>query len=322
MKAMITNQYGTSNVLQQMEVPVPVHRSNEVLIKIHATTVNRTDTGFLSGLPKLVRLFTGLLRPKHQILGNEFAGEIVAVGNDVQSFQIGDRVFGYNDQRFGAHAEYIAMPANGNMATIPPRFSYQEAAPLTEGAHYALCDLRAAKIKPGQHILINGATGAIGSAAVQLAKHFGAHVTATCTTAHLDLVKKLGADVVIDYTTTDFTQLNLQVDLVFDAVGKSSFGQCKRLLKSKGIYVSTELGAGGENVWLAIIKKFTSGKRVLFPIPSINQNDVIFLQQLAATGTFKPVIDRIYSFEQIPESYDHAISGTKIGNLVITVNKT
>lgn len=319
MKAMITNQYGTSNVLQQMEVPVPVHRTSEVLIKIHATTVNRTDTGFLCGLPKLVRLFTGLLRPKHNILGNEFAGEIAAVGSDVKTFQTGDRVFGYNDARFGAHAEYIAMPANGNMATIPPNFSHQEAAPLAEGAHYALCDLRAAKIQAGQNILINGATGAIGSAAVQLAKYFGAHITATCATAHLELVKNLGADVVIDYTTTDFTQLNSTFDLVFDAVGKSSFGQCKRLLKAKGIYVSTELGAGGQNVWLAIIKKFTGGKRVLFPIPSINQNDVIFLQHLAASGKFKPVIDRIYSFEEIPEAYDYAFTGQKTGNVVIKI---
>lgn len=319
MKAAVYTQYGPPEVARLAEVEKPVPKDNEVLIRIHASTVNRTDCGFRSAEYFIVRFFSGLFRPKNPILGCEFAGEIEAVGTHVSAFKPGDKVFGFNDTKFGGHAEYLTLPEDSAMATIPEKLSYTEAAPITEGAHYALCNLRAAKLERGQRILINGATGAIGSAAVQLSKHFGAEVTAVCSTPHVDLVKSLGADVVIDYTREDFTRLDKQFDIVFDAVGKSSFGKCKPLLKNKGIYMSTELGYLSQNPFLAIITPLLGGKKVLFPLPSISKEDVLFLKNLVETGEFKPVIDRIYPLEQIVEAYRYVETGMKTGNVVITV---
>lgn len=319
MKAIIYTQYGPPEVARLAEIEKPGPKDNEVLIRIHATTVNRTDCGFRSAEYFIVRLFSGLLRPKNPILGCEFAGEIEAVGKNVSMFKPGDKVFGFNDTKFGGHAEYLTLPEDSAMATMPEKLSFAEAAPITEGAHYALCNLRAAKLERGQQILVNGATGAIGSAAVQLSKHFGAHVTAVCSTPHVALVRSLGADEVIDYTQQDFTRLNKQFDIVFDAVGKSSFGKCKPLLKSKGIYMSTELGYMSQNPFLAIITPLMGGKRVLFPLPTISKQDVIFLKELVETGRFKPVIDRTYPLEQIAEAYRYVETGMKTGNVVIEV---
>jgi len=302
-----------------MEVDKPVPKDNEVLIKVYAATVNRTDCGFRSAEYFIVRFFSGLLRPKNRTLGNEFAGEIEAIGKDVTSFNIGDKVFGYNDTKFGAHAEYMTMAENEAITTMPGNLTYEEAAPIAEGGHYALCDIRAAKIKSGQNILIYGATGAIGSAAVQLVKYFGAKVTAACDTKNVELVKSLGADVVIDYTKQDFTKADQTFDFVFDAVGKSSFGQCKPLLNRKGIYISTELGKNSENIFLALITPIFGGKKVLFPIPTISKEDVIFLKELVETDKYKPVIDRRYTLEQIVEAYKFVETGQKTGNVVITL---
>ncbi|HCY40557.1 MAG TPA: NAD(P)-dependent alcohol dehydrogenase [Prolixibacteraceae bacterium] len=319
MKAIIHTRYGPPEVLQLAEVPKPTPKTSEVLIKVHATTVNRTDCGFRSAEYFISRFFSGLFRPKNQILGNEFAGEIVETGSSVTSFQLGARVFGFNDQTFGAHAEYMVMAENGSMATIPDGLSYEEAAPITEGGHYALCDIRAAKVSPGQKVLVNGATGAIGSAAVQLCRHFGAEVTAVCATPHLELVKSLGAKTVIDYTKEDFTKIDNRFDFVFDAVGKSSFSQCKPILKSNGIYISTELGKGGQNPFLALITPLFGGKKLLFPLPTISKQDVIFLKELVETGQFKPVIDRSYPLEQMVEATKYVETGQKTGNVVIII---
>lgn len=239
---------------------------------------------------------------------------------NVKSFQPGDRVFGYNDITFGAHAEYMVMAEDGPVATMPAGLTFEEAAPITEGCHYALCDIRAAKVSPGQKVLVNGATGAIGSAAVQLCRYYGAEVTAVCATQHLELVRVLGAKTVIDYTKEDFTKIGDRFDFVFDAVGKSSFGQCKPILKSKGIYISTELGKGGQNPFLALITPVLGGKKLLFPIPIISKEDVIFLKELVETGQYKPVIDRYYSLEQIVEATRYVESGQKIGNVVIKID--
>lgn len=319
MKAIICTQYGPPEVARLAEVEKPVPKDNEVLIKIHATTVNRTDCGFRSAEYFIVRFFSGLFKPNNPILGCEFAGEIETVGKDVSAFKTGDKVFGFNDTKFGGHAEYLTLPADSAIATIPEKISYTEAAPITEGAHYALCNLRAAGLESGQRILINGATGAIGSAAVQLSKYFGATVTAVCNTPNMDLVRSLGADEVIDYTQRDFTQLDQQFDIVFDAVGKSSFGKCKPLLKNKGIYMSTELGYMSQNPFLAIITPLLGGKRVLFPLPTISRQDVVFLKELVESGRFRPVIDRTYPLEQIVEAYRYVETGMKTGNVVITV---
>jgi NADPH:quinone reductase-like Zn-dependent oxidoreductase len=319
MKAIVYTKYGPPEVAQLKEVEMPVMKDNEVLIKIYAATVNRTDCGFRSANYFIVRFFAGLVYPKFKRLGNEFAGKIEAVGKNVQSFKPGDNVFGYDDKNFGAHAAYKVMAADDCITTMPANMTYEQAAPITEGSHYALCDIRAAKITGGQNILINGATGAIGSAAVQLVKYFGAKVTAVCDTKNIDLIKSLGADSVIDYTKDDFTQLNEVFDVVFDAVGKSSYGKCKRLLKKDGIYMSTELGYMSQNPFLALITPLLGGKKVLFPIPTISKEDVLFLKELVVTGKFKPVIDRHYPLEQIVDAYTYVETGQKIGNVVITV---
>lgn len=319
MRAAVNTKYGPPDIVSVMEVDKPVPGDHEVLIKIFATTVNRTDCGFRSAEYFISRFWSGLLKPKNQVLGNEFAGVIESIGKDVKAFKIGDEVFGYNDSSFGAHAEYIKIPEDGAVTTMPGNMSFEEAAPITEGAHYALCDIRAAKLKSGQQILINGATGAIGSAAVQLAKYFGAEVTAVCHTKHVELVRSLGAKLVIDYTKEDFTKLDQTFDVIFDAVGKSSFGKCKLLLKPKGVYMSTELGYMSQNPFLALVTPLTGGKKVLFPIPTINKNDLIFLKELVEEGHFKPVIDRSYSLDQIVDAYRYVETGQKTGNVIITL---
>ncbi|MFM9911658.1 MAG: NAD(P)-dependent alcohol dehydrogenase [Chitinophagaceae bacterium] len=319
MKAIVYTKYGPPEVAKLCEVEKPIPNDNEVLIKIHAATVNRTDCGFRSANYFIVRFFAGLIYPKNKILGNEFAGEIEKIGKNIQTFKQGDKVFGYDDRKFGAHAGYKVIKEDGSLTTMPANCAYNEAAPITEGAHYALCNITAAKIKSGQNILINGATGAIGSAAVQLVKHFGAMVTAVCDTKNLVLVKSLGADTVIDYTKNDFTKLNQLFDVIFDAVGKSSFGKCKPILKKGGIYMSTELGYMSQNPFLALITPLLGGKKVLFPIPTISKKDVIFLKELWETGQYQPVIDRYYPLEQIVDAYRYVETGQKIGNVVITL---
>ena len=321
MRAIIHTQYGPPSVAQLKEIPKPLPADHELLIKVYASTVNRTDAGFRSAEYFISRFWSGLWRPNYQTLGCEFSGVVEATGKGVGLFSVGDKVFGYNDQQFGGHADYMVIHEDACMATIPSNLSFEESAPLTEGGHYALCDLRAAKIAKGQKVLINGATGAIGSAAVQLAKYFGAHVTAVCATPHLELVKSLGADLVIDYTKENFTKQKYRYDLVFDAVGKSSFGKCKSLLNKKGIYISTELGPRYENPFLALFTPWLGGKKVLFPVPTISKADVEFLKQLAEQGHFKPLIDRIYPLEEIVQAYQYVESGQKIGNVVIQLSE-
>jgi NADPH:quinone reductase-like Zn-dependent oxidoreductase len=320
MKAAINTIYGPPEVVQVLEVEKPVQKDNEVLIKVYATTVNRTDCGFRSAEYFISRFFSGLFKPKFKTLGNEFAGVVEAVGKNVRSFSVGDNVFGYNDTTFGAHAQYMAISEDAAIATMPQNIGFYKAAAITEGGHYALCDIRAAKVEAGQNILVNGTTGAIGSAAVQLLKHFGARVTAVCNTKNVELVKSLGADVVIDYTQHDFTKLDERFHFVFDAVGKSSFTKCKQLLHENGIYISTELGKNSANVFLALITALTGGKKVLFPLPSISKADVVFLKELVEAGKFKPVIDRHYKLDDIVEAYRYVETGQKTGNVIIAVD--
>lgn len=329
MKAAVNTNYGSPNVVLQLkEVERPTPKGNEVLIKIYATTVNRTDCGFLRAEPFIVRFFSGLTKPKNTILGNEFAGKIEAVGKDVTSFKVGDKVFGYNDVNFGAHAQYMTMPQDGSLANMPSNMTYLEAAPCTEGVHYALNYIRAAHIRKQQKVLINGATGAIGSAAVQLAKLYGAEITAVSNTKNMQLVKSLGAKSIIDYTKEDFTKLDQTFDVILDTVGNVSFGQWKRLLNPGGVYFSSELGKFWQNPWLALLSLVfgsipgQSCKRVGFPIPKINKEDVVFFKKLIETGKFKLVIDRSYPLEEIVRAYTYVEKGQKTGNVVITVSHT
>ena len=291
----------------------------EVLIKVYASTVNRTDSGFRSAEYFISRFWSGLLRPKYQILGCEFAGIIEEIGQLVTTFKKGDKVFGYNDKSCGGHGEYLSIAETDAITTMPESLSFEEAAAITEGAHYALVDIRAAKVERGENVLVYGATGAIGSAAVQLLKHFGAIVTAVCNTKNVELVKSLGADTVIDYQIQDFTKTENKFKFIFDAVGKSSFKQCKPLLTEKGIYISTELGKNGENIVFALTTALGDGKKLLFPIPSITKLDVIFLKELVQKGEYKPVIDRQYELDQIVDAYKYVESGQKTGNVIIKI---
>ena len=319
MKAAVQTRYGRPDVVQIVEVEKPTPKDNEVLVKVHATTVNRTDCACRAAKPFFMRFFTGLTRPRATVLGNEFAGVVEAVGSGVTAFELGDRVFGYNEGPFGAHAEYLSIPADGSLATMPANVTYAQAAASTEGSHYALAQIRGAKIQSGQDVLVNGATGAIGSAAVQLLKRLGAGVTAVCDTDNVELVRGLGAERVIDYTTQDFTRDDQTYDVVLDSVGKSSFGQCKRLLKPGGIYISSELGPLAQNPLLAVIAPLHSGKKVLFPIPKHDQQMIGYLRELLESGNFTPVIDRTYPLDQIVEAYRYVETGQKTGNVVISI---
>jgi NADPH:quinone reductase-like Zn-dependent oxidoreductase len=320
MKAAVRTRYGPPEVVRIAEVDQPTVTDHEVLVKVHVTTVNRTDCGFRAAKPFIVRFFSGLTRPRVTVLGTEFAGVVEAVGGGVTSFEVGDRVFGYNEGRFGAHAEYLSIPEDGPLATIPANVTYEEAAPSTEGSHYALACITKAKIASGHHVLVNGATGAIGSAAVQILKSLGAVVTAVWGTPHVELVRGLGADRIIDYSAEDFTKDEQRYDVVFDAVGKSSFGRCKRLLKPRGFYLSTDLGPLSQNPILALITPLFGGKKAMMPIPpKYDQELVRHFKEMIESGAFKPVIDRRYPLDLIVEAYRYVETGQKIGNVVISV---
>ena len=319
MKAAVHTRYGPPSVVRILEVAMPVTGPDQVLIKVHATTVNRTDCAYRACKPAALRVVYGPITPKVTILGNEFAGQVVALGDGVTRFALGDRVFGYNEGPFGAHAEYLVMRQDGPLATIPADLGYEQAAPSIEGSHYALSLIRAATIGPGHDVLVNGATGGIGSAVVQLAKGLGATVTGVCGPAHLEVVRGLGADHVIDYTTADFTRSGRGYDVVIDAVGKSSFGACKPVLRTHGIYLSSELGMFWQNPVLALVTPLLRGRKVLFPIPRQNQQLVEYLKGLIESGTFRPLIDRRYPLDEIVDAYTYVDSGQKIGNVVIGV---
>jgi NADPH:quinone reductase-like Zn-dependent oxidoreductase len=320
MKAAVRTRYGPPEVVRIAEVDTPSVGDHDVLVKVHVATVNRTDCGFRAAEPFIVRAFSGLIRPKVTVLGSEFAGEVAAIGGAVTSFEVGDKVFGFNENRFGAHAEYMSIPEDGPLATMPANVTYEEIAPSTEGSHYALSCITKAKIRSGQSVLVNGATGAIGSAAVQILKHVGAVVTAVCDTGNVELVRDLGADRVIDRSLEDFTEDKQTYDVVFDAVGKSSFGRCKRLLEPRGYYLSTDLGPFAQNPILALITPLVGGKRAMMPIPpKYDQGRVRYFMQLIESGAFKPVIDRRYPLDRIVEAYRYVEAGQKIGNVVISV---
>lgn len=319
MKAVVYTKYGSPDVLQFKEVEKPAPKSNEVLIKIRATSVNRTDCGFRKPEYLIVRFVGGLFKPKKTILGSELSGEVEVIGKDVKTFKVGDPVFGLNTSNFGAHAEYICIPEDQSIATKPANMSFNEAAAVCDGAFLALSYIRKIDFTNAPSILINGASGSIGSACVQLAKHFGARITAVCNTKDFELLKSLGADEVIDYTKEDFTATDKRYDVVIDAVGKSSYFRCRRILKPKGIYFSTELGYLSQNVFLALLTPLFGGKKVLFPIPKDSKGDVVFIKELMESGKYKAVIDRIYPFEQIIEATRYVETAQKVGNVVITM---
>jgi NADPH:quinone reductase-like Zn-dependent oxidoreductase len=323
MNAAVYTTYGGPEVVRVVDIDRPTVGHHDVLVRVHVTTVNRTDCGFRAAHPFIVRFFSGLTRPKRTVLGNEFAGVVEATGPHVTAFEVGDRVFGYSEPGFGAHAEYLAMPEDGPITTIPEGLTFEQAAPSTEGSHYAHSLIRAAAITSGHRVIVYGATGAIGSAAVQLLNELGAMVTAVCDTRNVELVTRLGADRVIDYTTTDFTTDEPDYDAVLDAVGKSSFGACRHLLKPRGVYLSTDLGRLLMNPILALVTPLFGGKRVRFPIPKTFDKALVeHLRSLLASGAFKPVVDRTYPLDQIVEAYRYVETGQKVGNVLLLIQPT
>ena len=318
MKAVINTKYGPPEVLQLKEIEKPTPKGDEVLIKINATTVNRTDCATLRAEPFFARFFTGIFKPKNPILGTEFAGIIEAVGKNVSSYQVGDRVFGFDDKGSGSHAQYKTI-SKDKALTKMPNITYEQAAASTEGAYYAYNFINKVNLKNGQKVLVNGATGGIGSAVIQFLKYFGANITAVCNTKDFELVKSLGADKVIDYTKEDFTKDNQKYNYIFDAVGKSSFAKCKPLLQPGGVYMSSELGFMAQNIFFALITPIIGNKKVIFPIPTDLKGSIIFIKMLIEKGKFKTVIDRKYPLEQIVEAYRYVEKGQKVGNVVITV---
>lgn len=320
MKAAVRSKYGSPEVLSIKEFEIPTPKDNEVLIKVYATTVNRTDCGILWARPFLMRFFTGLLKPKLAITGTDFAGQIEAVGSTVTSFKTGEKVMGFcGIQGCGSHAQYLTLPESKAIKAtviIPDNLTYEEAAACLEGAFYAASGLNILKPKAGQKALVNGATGAIGSSYVQFLKYYGVYITAVCSGENIELVKSLGADKLIDFRTEDFTKDNEQYDFVFDAVGKSSFAKCKPLLKKNGIYTSSD---GFINVFLALTTRIVGGKRVVFFPPKNITDGLSFIKELVEKGDFKPVIDRKYLIDKIAEAYTYVASGQKIGNVIITM---
>ncbi|MDH3226846.1 MAG: NAD(P)-dependent alcohol dehydrogenase [Thermoleophilia bacterium] len=319
MRAVVHSRYGPPGVLRIEEVNRPTPKDDEVLVRVHATTVNRTDCGFRKAKPFIVRLFSGILRPKRQILGSELAGEIEAVGAAVTQFARGDRVFGVNADVFGTHAEFVCVQEDAPLAKMPAGMPFDEAAAVCDGAILALTYLRRADLRQGQKILIYGASGSIGTAGVQLAKHIGADVTAVCNTKNIETVRSLGADEVVDYTEEDFTKNGETYDVIFDAVTKTSFGHCRGSLKQGGIFMGTDLGFLGQNPLLALLPRIGT-KRVAFPLPRYTKKDVLFLKGLIESGDYRAVIDRRYPLEHVVDATKYVETEQKTGNVVLTVS--
>ena len=319
-RAAIAERYGTPDVLRFVDLPTPSPAPDEVLVRLHATTVNRTDLGVLTGSPVLARLAYGLTRPKYPVLGNEFAGVVVAAGGAVTRFEVGDRVFGWDGARFGCHAEYKVVREDRLIARIPPGIGFEQAAAGNEGACYAMSNLRFGGIEePGKRVLVYGATGAIGSAAVQLATHFGAEVTAVCSTDHLELVRMLGARHVLDYTSDILPPPGAQFEIVFDAVGKTTYRTWKTAIVPGGVYVASDAGPGWRNLPLAVWSRFAGQHSVAMALPSHSQEQVWFFGQLMEAGEFRPLHDRTYPFDAIGDAFRYVATGEKVGNVAISM---
>ncbi|MEX0629459.1 MAG: NAD(P)-dependent alcohol dehydrogenase [Chloroflexota bacterium] len=317
MKAVVHDRYGPPDILRIEEVEQPVPKDDEVLVKIHATTVTRTDTGLRSAEYFISRFVTGLLRPRNKILGTDFAGAVEAVGSAVTEFKVGDHVFGGTGS--GAHAEYVCIRESGALAHKPASMTFDEAAAVYDGVSLALACLRKAGPLKGRTVLIYGASGSIGTAAVQLARHSGAHLTAVCTTKNVELMRSLGADAVLDYTKEDFARNGKTYDVIFDSVGKHSFRRSRRSLKRCGTFIETDLGFMWHVPLLLLLTRWIGDKKVKMGIPRYTKQDVLFLKELIEAGKYRAVIDRRYPLEDVIEATRYVETGQKTGNVVLTV---
>ncbi len=320
MKAAVRSKYGLPGDLRIKELDIPAPKDDEVLIRVHATTVNRSDCHVLSGKPFFMRFFTGLFKPRASIIGSDFTGQVHATGADVSSFKTGDRIMGFGDVfGCGAHAQYFTLPekkAIASMIIMPENLGFEEAAACLEGAFYSGSTMLQLKPTAGQKALVNGATGAIGSSSVQFLKYYGVYVTAVCGAENFALVRSLGADKLIDYKTQDFTKDDEQYDYVFDDVGKASFLRSKPIMKKTGVFSSS---GGIRYLFLALITPLFGRKKVIFLAPKNISGTLSFIKELIEKGSFRPVIDRKFPLEKIADAYQYVAAGQKIGNVIITM---
>jgi NADPH:quinone reductase-like Zn-dependent oxidoreductase len=319
MKAITYAKYGPPEVLEMVEVEKPAPQDKEILVRVHATTVNRTDCGFRKPEPFFVRIFNGLIRPRIKILGNEFAGVVAEAGKEVKAFRTGDAVFGLTGGSFGAHAEYLCVPETGAVAKKPENMDFEEASAVCDGFMLAMNYLGKIDLKGRKKILIYGASGSIGTAGVQLAKFLGAEVTAVCNTKNVDIVRSLGADYVIDFLKEDFTKNGETYDFIFDAVGKHSYFRCKDSLNPEGAYLVTDLGRLCQNPFLAVLTSMRKGKKVMFPLPKETKEIVLMAKELIEAGAYRAVIDRRWPLDQIVEATKYVETEQKTGSVVITM---
>jgi NADPH:quinone reductase-like Zn-dependent oxidoreductase len=320
MKASLRYSYCPIESVEVVDIPIPEPKPKEVLVSIKATTVNRTDMGVLTGKPYAMRAFAGFPKPKIPVTGTDFAGVIQKVGTEVTEFKVGDRAWGFNDNGAGSHAEFFCFPVSNAILRIPDQIDFSEIVACAEAAHYAVNFINKVKLEPGMQVLVNGGTGAIGSAAIQILKSMGIEVTAVCFEKDFDKVKNLGPDRVIAIEKSDFTQEDKSYDFIFDAVGKSRFSVCKAILKPQGVYISSELGPNWENLWMAIGAPVLGKQKVIFPLPTAILESMKLVQQLLQDGKFKPLIDeKRFSLDQIREAFTYVASGKKIGNVILDI---
>ena len=319
MKASVRRNYCSPSQIRIEKIEKPIPKDHETLIRVYASTVNRTDCANLTAKPFIMRFVLGFFKPRKIIVGTDFAGEVISIGKNVSSINIGDRVFGFNDTGSESQAEYLTT-SEENIFSIPKNINFKHAAACLEGAYYAFSFIHKVNIKSGQSILINGATGGIGSALLQFVRQHNVKIAATCNTKNIELIKSLGADKIFDYTKEDFTESNDKYDFVFDTVGKSTFGECKSMLKERGVYISSELGPYSQNVFYPLLNSISS-KKVIFPIPFNKKKTIPYISNHLEKRIFKPIIDREYQLEDISKAYEYVIKGEKTGNVLINLSR-
>jgi len=320
MKSAYRTSYGDPGVLSIREIDLPRIGDQEIRVKIAATTVNRTDCANLTGKPWIMHLTIGFFAPKQPVPGTDFSGIVEKVGEKVKRFKEGDHVWGFKDDGCSSQAEYMVFKEDGPIAIAPDNIRLTDLAACIEGAHYAINFINKVSIRSGDRIMVNGGTGAIGSAMIQLLRAMDTKITATCRGKHDQIVRKLGADRTINYEKDDFTEDEESYDYVFDSVGKSTFSACKKLLRPGGTYISSELGPYAQNPFLALVTPITGGKKVRFPIPLDKQKSMQHLATLIENGKFKPLIDRRYTLDEVKDAYIHALSGQKTGNILLDID--
>lgn len=323
MKAIYRENYCEMDDLKVSEVAIPTPNENQILVRVHAASISRTDCAHVGGRPLVMRLFIGFSKPKIQMTGTDFAGVVESVGSKVKDFKKGDKIFGFNDEGLGSHAQYFVINQSEAIAKIPDNYSFEQAAASLEGPHYAYNFLNKVKTLKGKKILVYGATGGIGSAMVQMLKYQGVEVDAVANTKNMEVIKALGPGHVFNYEKEDFTETKNKYDIVFDAVGKSSFGACKPLLNKKGVYISSELGDWSQNIFYSlfapILSIFSNGKKVLFPLPNNVKRSLDFMIEIIEAGQFSPLIDKTYEMHEIAEAFKFVDSGQKTGNVILNL---